>query len=213
MMGAMKSIVDESLETIAMVLATDRRMTLKEYLAYDDGTEMQYELVDGVLVEMGNESTLNTRIATMLMFAFAALGIPHYRLSTKDLIEVRGNAASSRYPDLVVHSEESFTAIDGRSEACIELADPAPMLLIEVVSPGAESSKNYQRDYEEKPIEYANRGIPEFWLIDPDRFWVKVLTLQGDFYQIYQYVGNEIIVSPTFPLLNLTAAQVLTAGR
>ncbi len=203
------------------LLKEQRRMTLKEYLTYENGTDMQYELVDGALVEMGNESTLNTRIATMLMFAFAALEIPHYRLSTKDLIEVRGNAASSRYPDLVVHSEESFTAIEGRSEACIELTDPSPMLVIEVVSPGSESSKNYQRDYEEKPIEYSNRKIPEFWLIDPEglrptgghRSWVKVLTLHDDSYQISQYVGNEVIVSPTFPLLNLTAAQVLTAGR
>jgi Uma2 family endonuclease len=196
-----------------MTLATDRRMSLKEYLAYDDGTEMLYELVDGVLVEMGNESTLNTRIATMLMFAFAALGIAHYRLSTKDLIEVRGTAASSRYPDLVVHSEDSFAAIEGRSEACIELTDPPPMLVIEVVSPGSESSKNYQRDYERKPIEYADREIPEFWLIDPDRSWVKVLILQGDSYQVDQYMGNAVIVSPTFPTLRLTAAQVLTAGR
>lgn len=196
-----------------MTLATDRRMTLKEYLTYDDGTEMQYELVDGVLVEMGNESTLNTRIATMLMFAFAALGISHYRLSTKDLIEVRGNAASSRYPDLVVHSDESFTAIEGRSEACIELTDPSPMLVVEVVSPGPESSKNYKRDYERKPIEYADRGIPEFWLIDPERSWVRVLILQGDTYQVFQYMGNESIVSPTFPSLKLTATQILTAGR
>ena len=29
-----------------------RRMTLKEFLTYDDGTETRYELVEGVLVEM-----------------------------------------------------------------------------------------------------------------------------------------------------------------
>ena len=42
------------------LIQTQQRMTLKEFLAYDDGTEKQYELVDGVLVEMGYECTINT---------------------------------------------------------------------------------------------------------------------------------------------------------
>lgn len=36
---------------------------------------------------------------------------------------------------------------------CVELTDPPPMLVIEVVSLGAESMKNYKRDYELKPRE------------------------------------------------------------
>jgi Uma2 family endonuclease len=35
-----------------MTVATDRRMTLQEFLTYDDGTNTRYELADGVLVEM-----------------------------------------------------------------------------------------------------------------------------------------------------------------
>ena len=46
-------------------------------------------------------------------------------------------------------------------EACVELADPSPMLVIEIVSPGTESKPNDKRDYEYKPREYADRGIPE----------------------------------------------------
>jgi Uma2 family endonuclease len=40
--------------------------------------------------------------------------------------------------------------------------------VIEVVSPGTESTDNDKRDYEQKPSEYAERDIPEMWLIDPD---------------------------------------------
>ncbi len=36
-----------------MAIATQKKMTLEEYLAYTDGTDYRYELVDGVLVEMG----------------------------------------------------------------------------------------------------------------------------------------------------------------
>lgn len=202
-----------------MTVATDRRMTLKEYLTYDDGTDTQYELENGVLVPMGTESTGNTSIATLLMFAFGALGIPYYCLATKHKIEVRGDYATSRYPDLIVHSSESYAAIDGRKEACVELTDPSPILVIEVVSPGTESTKNYKRDYQWKPREYADglrptgghRGIAEFWQIDTEREWVKVGTLISGAYQFVTFRGDDAIVSPTFPELELTAAIVLGA--
>lgn len=194
-----------------MTVATDRRMTLKEYLTYDDGTDTQYELENGVLVPMGTESTGNTSIATLLMFAFGALGIPYYCLATKHKIEVRGDYATSRYPDLIVHSSESYAAIDGRKEACVELTDPSPILVIEVVSPGTESTKNYKRDYQWKPREYADRGIAEFWQIDTEREWVKVGTLVSGAYQFVTFRGEDAIVSPTFPELELTAAIVLGA--
>jgi Uma2 family endonuclease len=202
-----------------MTVATDdlrsikdqRRMTLKEYLTYDDGTDMQYELEAGVLVPMGTESTGNTSIAMFLISIFLGLGIPYYRLATKHRIEVRGSYANARYPDLMVHSEQSFAAIDGRKEACVELTDPSPMLVIEVVSPGAESTKNYKRDYQWKPCEYSNRGIVEFWQIDTDREWVKVGTLVSGFYQFVTFCGTNAIVSSAFPELKLTAAIVLGA--
>ena len=71
-----------------MVVATERRMTLEEYLSYDDGTDIRYELMDGVLVEMGSESKLNTQIITFLFVMFLQIGIPHYLSSTKAEIVV-----------------------------------------------------------------------------------------------------------------------------
>ncbi len=195
-----------------MTVATDRkRMPLKEFLAYDDGTDMQYELEDGILVPMGTESTGNTSIGMFLISIFLGMGIPYYRLATKHKIEVRGGYANARYPDLVVHSEESYIAIDGRKEACVELTDPPPMLVVEVVSPGAESTKNYKRDYQWKSREYADCGIAEFWQIDTDREWVKVGTLVSGHYQFATFQGDDAIVSPTFPELKMTATIVLEA--
>ena len=51
-------------------LLTDRRMTLQEFLSYEDGSDRRYELVDGVLVEMGAESRVNTQIAILLIEVF-----------------------------------------------------------------------------------------------------------------------------------------------
>jgi Uma2 family endonuclease len=185
-------------------------MTLKEYLTYDDGTAARYELVDGVLVEMGAESRSNIKIALFLIQFFLKV-VDYDRLGIKEKIEVRSHYATARDPDLIIHSEESATAIEGRTESCLFLGEPNPLIVIEVVSPGTESKPNYKRDYEQKPIEYADRGIPELWQIDAVREWVKVGTLTAGAYQFTTFKGNEAIVSPTFPELNLTAAQVLSA--
>jgi Uma2 family endonuclease len=64
--------------------ATQRRMSLEEYLTYDDGTDTRYELVDGVLVDMGSESTINTWIASFLHGIFILMGLPAELASSKE---------------------------------------------------------------------------------------------------------------------------------
>ena len=46
-----------------MTIATNKTLTLEEYLTYDDGTGTRYELVNGVLVEMPTENPLNKIIS------------------------------------------------------------------------------------------------------------------------------------------------------
>jgi Uma2 family endonuclease len=203
-----------------MTVATSRRMSLEEYLTYDDGTDARYELVDGVLVEMGAESRCNIKIAFFLIEVFLKL-VGRGRLGIKEKIQVDSEYVSARDPNLIIHSEGSALAIEGRKESCLFLNEPNPMIVVEVVSPGTESTNNDKRDYERKPVEYAERGIPEMWLIDPDdlrsvedhRAWVKVGTLADGEYNFQDFTGNQVIVSPTFPGLKLTAIAVLTAGQ
>ncbi len=200
-----------------MTVATDslrqtgdqRRMTLKEFLTYDDGTDARYELWNGVLVEMGAESRINIRIAFFLIEVFLQV-VGRQRLGIKEKIEVRSTfVATARDADLIIHSEESSLALEGRSESCLTMGDPNPLIVIEIVSPGRENTDNYQRDYVQKPREYADRGIPEFWQIDPSRAYVRVGTLTDESYEFKTFIDKEQIASPTFPELNLTAAIVL----
>jgi Uma2 family endonuclease len=188
-----------------------QRMTLAEYLVYDDGTDARYELENGVLVAMGTESTVNTAIFSFLFAVFLSLGLEAQRLGVKQKVEVRSRYASARDPDLLIHSIESRLAIKGRSEACLFLNEPNPLIVIEMVSPGSEGTENYQRDYEQKPIEYADRGILEFWQVDAARAWVRVGILVDGVYQFETFQGDQIIVSLAFPELQLRAAAVLAA--
>ena len=196
-----------------MTLTTARRMTLEEFLSYDDGTDKRYELVDGVLVEMGAESTTNTIIAGLLFRFFLQMGLPSYRIGFKQKIEVASRYVTARDPNLIVHTEDSFQAIDERKEACLKYGEPNTLIIVEVVSPGDETKDNYQRDYVQKPEEYADRGIGEFWRIDPERKWIQIGVLMAGQYQFTVFKGDDIVVSKSFPSLNLTASQVLRAGR
>jgi Uma2 family endonuclease len=196
-----------------MTIATAKRMSLEEFLTYDDDTPTRYELEDGILIDMGTESPLNTWIAIFLVETFLSQEIDRKQIGFKHLIQVDSTYVTARDPDLIIHSKDSATALgDGRKEACLKLGEPNPLLIIEAVSPGTESTGNYKRDYERKPKEYAQRGIPEMWQIDPARSWVRIGTLVNGNYEFNTFTDNDPIISPTFPTLTLTATAILTAG-
>lgn len=50
---------------------TPKLLTFEEYLVYDDGTDILYELVNGELVEMPPESQENSDITRGLLFELA----------------------------------------------------------------------------------------------------------------------------------------------
>jgi Uma2 family endonuclease len=195
-----------------MTQAKQQFRTIEEYLDYDDGTDTRYELVNGELIEMPPESRLNYKIASFLFETFIRLGISSSLLTIGVQIAV-SSRKTARQPDLIVLSQECADALEGMTSALITFDTPNPSLVIEVVSPGEPGTDNYDRDYIEKPKEYAARGIPEYWLIDPSRQIVLVLTLKGATYQEKSFTGNAAIVSSAFPDLKLTAEQILRAGQ
>lgn len=191
-----------------MITITSQKMTLEEYLNYDDGTDTRYELVNGELVVMPPESEFNRRIAMFLLVCFSQQGIPPYRLTMKTELVVSGSRATTRFPDLMVLSEELATALEGASRSTVMMDMPPPLLVVEVVSPG---KKNIDRDYRYKRSEYAARGIAEYWIVDPIEGRVTVLEWVEGLYEEQVFQGNERIVSPILPNLDLTSEQVMNA--
>ena len=186
--------------------------TIEEYLDYDDGTDTHYELVDGELVEMGAEKRLNEKIALWLLSQLLQF-VPIDLIARGTQISVRGKTATARNPDLMILTEELDQILSQQSQSLITFDMPAPALVVEVVSPGEPGTDNYDRDYVDKPKEYAARGIPEFWQIDPSRSVVIVLTLKDGAYQSREFRGSDRVLSVAFPDLQLTAEQILRAGR
>jgi len=179
-------------------------LTFEEYLAYDNGTDTQYELVDGVLVEMPPESDKNLDIARKLLLALIQ-HIPAERVTWGTEIEVTGRRATCRIPDLLVHAPESKAALAGTARATITQDMPPPALVVEVVSPGQE---NRDRDYRYKHTEYAARGIDEYWIVDPETRQVTVCQWVNGLYEDAVYSEADRLQSAVVPHLVLTPAEI-----
>ena len=189
--------------------SSSKLLTMEEYLAYDDGTDTRYELVDGELVEMPVESQVNATIAKFLLFELVK-HFPIAMLAFKDTeIEVSGRRAKCRLPDLMVHSEESYAALIGAKRAILLRDMPPPLVVVEVVSPG---TKNRDRDYRYKRTEYAAREIAEYWIIDPETQQITLCLWVNGQYEDQVYQGDTPIQSTVIPGFNLSAAQVLAFG-
>jgi Uma2 family endonuclease len=193
-----------------MTFTKVRFTSFEEYLTAEvsDLPEGRYEYWDGELVSVMAESLGNGTIAIFIQLALIAIGVPFQLIRPSCEVEVSGRP-QSRVPDLTVIDEVHVTLLKKR--ATITRKMPPPRLVVEVVSPGNEASENYRRDYRDKRDQYAAIGIPEYWIVDPDRAWVMVGTLVSGVYQFTTFQGDEAIISPTFPALKLTAVIVLGA--
>jgi Uma2 family endonuclease len=188
-----------------MTQAKQRFLSFEEYLSYDDGTDTLYELFNGELIEVPPESGFNVEIATFLLIQFAAI-LGYQRVRGHGLeLEVRGEP-KNRYPDLTIIQPEHIQLLKRRNT--IRLSMAPPLLVVEVVSPG---DLQRDRDYIAKRMQYADRGIPEYWLIDPQLESVLVLTLVGDRYNEFAtYQGETALQSPQLGSLPFTPSQIFT---
>ena len=185
-------------------------ITIEDYLNYDDGTDARYELVNGELVEMPTESLFNCQIAKLLMFELAKY-IPIVRICLKDIeIVVSGSRAKVRRPDLAVLSEEGYLALAGQRSNTVTDYMPAPILVVEVVSP---SQENRDRDYRHKRTEYAARGINEYWIIDPELRQITLCLWVNGQYEDTVYTGAMKIVSTIVTGFALTANEIFDFGQ
>ena len=83
-----------------------------------------------------------------------------------------------------------------------------PDLVVEVVSTG---DLQRDRDYIAKRMQYQDRDISVYWIIDPNVREIMVLTLTPAGYREQIYRGNDKLQFKD-TLINLTADEILSAG-
>jgi Uma2 family endonuclease len=194
-----------------MTVAT-KRLTFEEYLKYNDETDIRYELVDGELIEVSLGTGKHGAIIRFIDRQFEVAIEPEKQplIALSALVGVRsprgGRWNTCRIPDVTVLPIEQWEAMSER-EAVIDLNEPPPLLVVEVVSESTKSA-----DYRSKYTEYSVLEIPEYWIVDPVEEKVTICQLNDGRYDEIVLTGDMAIASSIFPNLKLTAAQIL-AGR
>ncbi|MGD1939780.1 MAG: Uma2 family endonuclease [Leptolyngbyaceae cyanobacterium] len=189
---------------------TTQRLSLEDYLAYDDGTDTRYELVDGELIAMAQPKGRHGAIAEFLNDTFRA-EIKRFGLawtSKQMAIALQsprgGRWDTARIPDVMVLALEQWRILRDQ-EAIVRLNDSPPYLVVEVVSDSTVTT-----DYRAKRVEYNVLNIPEYWIVDPLKNCITLLQPVDELYEEIRYTNNDLIQSAIFPELALTVEQVLT---
>lgn len=202
-----------------MLQTLPKTTTFEEFLEWKPEVGF-YELHDGVIVEMqpiGQHEEINGFLAGEITVEFKRLKLP-YIIPKQALVKIidRDSAYS---PDVLVINQGNLDSEPLWKKASTVTQAASIPLVIEVVS------TNWQDDYAHKLVDYEILGIPEYWIIDylglggrryignPKQPTISIYYLVEGEYQISQFRGDEVIVSPTFPELNLTAHQIFTADQ
>lgn len=178
-------------------------MTLDEFIALPEDNSARYELQEGVLVVTPRSARPNQLAVHRLAIQLDAQMPPEWESIIDFEVVVRDTEPGIlRVPDLLV------TRVDGPSA---RVAASEVLLAVEVMSPG---SRNV--DLHLKPAEYAEAGIPHYWLIDLDppapTITVFGFGAPGDGYVESQTATGELVVSEPFDLRVDIAALVARRG-
>jgi Uma2 family endonuclease len=189
-----------------MTLTTVKtHLTFVEYLNYDDGTDNHYELVEGKLQIM-NPPTIKHFLIAKFIERFFESEINRLQLDWFCFREtgVKTTNNTSRLTDVCIVTSAQTQELLNQSA----IFETPPLLVVEVVSP-----ESIKRDYRYKRTEYSALRIPEYWIVDPIESQILVLIWDEGLYEQTIFTGENKIISPTFPELNLTVNQVLNAGN
>jgi Uma2 family endonuclease len=181
---------------------TPVKLTFEDYLTYDDGKDNRYELERGELVLMNPPTVRHLLIAKfierLLDDEINRLERPWVALREAG---VQTESDSSRLPDVCVVTQQQVAELMDQSAV---FRVPA-QLAVEIVSPSS-----VERDYKRKPLEYANKGIQEYWVVDPIESKVTIFQLVNGRYRESVFTGSQRIVSHVFSELAVTAHQIFS---
>jgi Uma2 family endonuclease len=190
---------------------TTKKLSFAEYLDYNDRTDTRYELVDGELKAMivgtGKHASITEFLHDQFREQIKQRELPWTaKQMTVGIRSPRGTRwDTSRIPDVTVLDQAQWEAMADRA-AVIDFNEPKPILVVEVVSPSTKTD-----DYRFKRSEYSVLDIPEYWIVDPLEEKVTVCNLNNGLYDLIEYQGDQLIQSPIFSDLKLTATQILSA--
>jgi Uma2 family endonuclease len=185
----------------------EKTLTFEEYRFYQGEPDVLYELFRGHLLPMATPTALHTRICDFLVYQlkyhFARYNLPLIAISP---VGVRTEVDTSRIPDVVVCTSSLWEQLCVRPGAGILDFGEVPNLVVEV------TSENWREDYIRKRAEYALVDIPEYWIVDPNkqRIWLLTHPEGEEGYRREEFTRKQELKSEQFPEFVLSVDTTLS---
>jgi Uma2 family endonuclease len=173
------------------------KFTYKDYLQLPE--EKRYELIEGEFFMVPSPSWSHQTISANLFRALdgyvRAYNLGEVRYAPLDVILSEENVLQ---PDILFISKERFSIITDKN------VQGAPDLVIEILS-----STTAERDRGLKQKLYAKFGVREYWLVDPDKETIEVLSLAEEgFENVGAYQRGDILESPLLKPIPFKVAEI-----
>lgn len=152
--------------------------TEEQYLRLTDQTNRLIEFTEGVVEILPMPTRKHQAISRFLFLAFLAFVQPLGGTVFYAPLRVRVAPGRFREPDLVLLLDVN----DPRNQNAFWLGAD---LVVEIVSPD-----NVERDTVIKRGDYAEAGIPEYWIVNPEEQTITVLKLEGGTFMTHGVFGR-----------------------
>jgi len=128
-------------------------MSLEQWRALGEDTSTRSELQEGVLIVSPRPRLIHQKALTKLSACLLAQAPPGFTaVAEPDVVLDSRTPATVRVPDVVVIGENDHEAMLTASDV---------LLAVEILSPGTR-----RVDLVLKRFEYAEAGIPNYWIVD-----------------------------------------------
>lgn len=172
------SAIAKTEQELAYELLDERSWTEEAFLTFSEAFNRPLELSDGKLVVLPMPLLLHQRVLKRFVRhadEWLTAGARGEVLFASHPIRLR--TGKLREPDAMIWLNEHKDRMQGR-------ASGPPDLALEIISPG-----NEQHDLVTKLREYAQAGVPEYWIIEPEIRRVSVFSLENGAYKLTSNFG------------------------
>ena len=176
-----------------------------DFLSLDQSGMFGLELSDGCLRFLPPETRRSQSAGHFLVFALMDhLGRRHafgrgYNLRVRE--RVSGVRHDFRQPDVIASITRS-----GFGPGFATAAD----FVAEVLS---DDEASRRRDLEEKRLDYAEAGVPEYWIVDPDARTILQLQLaDGRYEEVGTFGVDSTLNSSAIPNFSIALAEMFDGG-
>lgn len=180
-----------------MELTQEKDYTEDDY--YNLPEDVRAELIDGRIYYMASPSQIHQTILTELLISIHAYiqkkgGGCHVFPAPFD-VKLYDKPLTVVQPDLMVVCDPG--KLDGHR------CNGAPDWIIEIVSPG-----NPGHDYIRKLNLYADAGVREYWIVDPESRTILVYTFGENNFHVQQYTFQDKVKANIYDELFINFAEL-----